>query len=471
MENKNLTDFFSIINNYFEKDKQPNKEVIKYLNPEELKEKIDFKIKEEGENINSILDFIRNYLTYNVKTDSKQFFNQLYGGNNIPAFYGEVVTTLTNTSAYTYEVAPLAMIIEKMLINKMCNFVGFEDGDGTFGTGGSNSNMIAMLSARNRLDMDIKNKGMYNVPQLRAFVSDQAHYSHETSANLLGIGKNNLIKVKSDKNGKMIIEELEKEIIKAKNEGALPFFISATAATTLLAAIDPLEEIAAIAQKYNIWFHIDGAFGGSFHLSRKHRHLLKGAHLADSFSWNPHKLMNIPLVCSVFLVKDKNRLKKNLTNLNTDYLFHDNEGACDLGTQSLQCGRKVDTLKLFTAWKFHGDAGYEKRIDKLFQIAEYVEKRVNESPILELQAERQTLTVCFRYVPKIKTDLNEFNINLRENLRRTGKSLVNYGYIGKDATIRFINVNPDASETDIDAFFEYMLEEANNMENKLIRNC
>ncbi len=465
METKSLSNFFSIINDYFEKDEQENKEVLKYFSPEELKHKVDLKIKKDGDNIDKILNFINDYLTYNVKSDSKQFFNQLYGGNNLPAFYGEVLTTLTNTAAHTYEVAPLAMIIEKMLIEKMCKLVGFENGDGIFATGGSNSNMIAMFSARNKLGFDIKNKGIYNLPILKAFVSDQAHYSHETSANTIGIGRDNLIKIKSDKNGKMIPEELEKEILKAKEEGALPFYVAATAATTMLTAIDPLDKISVIAKKHNLWFHVDAALGGSFLLSKKYKYLLKDIRLADSVAWNPHKLMNIPLITSVILTKETGRLKQNLTHLSSDYLFHSNADY-NLGEKSLQCGRRIDSIKLFTAWKYYGDNGYEKRIDNLFEIAKYVEKKVKENPKLELQVERQTLSVCFRYIPEKKVDLNKFNIQLRENLMKSGKALVNYGYVGKEATIRFINVNPDVSTNNIDTFFKFFLKEAEILEQK-----
>jgi len=465
METKSLSDFFSIINDYFEKDKQTNKQVLTYLKPEELRQKIDLNINKQGDNIDAILDFVKEYLTYNVKSDSKQFFNQLYGGNNLPAFYGEVLTTLTNTAAHTYEVAPIAMLIEKMLIEKMSKLVGYQNGDGIFSAGGSNSNMIAMFSARNKLDFDVKNNGVYGLPTLRAFVSDQAHYSHENSANLLGIGRNNLIKIKSDKNGKMIPEELEKEILKSQKEGALPFYVAATAATTMLAAIDPLEEIYDIAKKYNMWFHVDAALGGSILLTNKYKHLLKGIELADSVAWNPHKLMNIPIVTSVILLKEKGRLKQNLTHLSSDYLFHSNADY-NLGEKSLQCGRRINSIKLFTAWKYHGDDGYEKRINNLFEIAEYVENKVKENPKLELQVKRQTFSVCFRYIPNKNIDLNEFNVELRENLRKKGKTLVNYGYIGKDLTIRFININPDVTTENIDKFFDYLLEEAKILEQK-----
>lgn len=466
MESSNLTEFFLIINDYLRKDKQQNKEVLKYLKPEELKKVIDFDIKQDGDDINKILDFIKTYLIYNVKTDSKQFFNQLYGGNNLPAFFGEVLTTITNTAGHTYEAAPIAMIIEKMLIDKMSKLLGYKNGDGIFVPGGSNSNMIGMFSARNNLNFDIKNKGIYNLPVLKAFVSDQAHYSHENAANLLGIGNDNLIKIKSSKNGKMIPEELEKKILEAKEQGVLPFYVAATAATTMLSAIDPLKEISEIAKNHKMWFHVDAALGGSFSLSRKHKHLLSGIEHADSITWNPHKLMNSPLVTSVILTKEKGILKKNLTRLSSQYLFHGNS-EYNLGEKSLQCARRIDSVKLFTAWKFHGDNGYEKRINSLFEIAEYVEQKVKEHSKLELQVNRQTLSVCFRYLSDNKKNINTFNIKLRESLREKGKSLVNYGYIGEDVTIRFINVNPDVSLEDIDIFFDSFIEEALSLEQKI----
>ncbi len=166
------------------------------------------------------------------------------------------------------------------------------------------------------------------------------------------------------------------------------------------------------------------------------------------------------------MTKETGRLKQNLTHLSSDYLFHSNADY-NLGEKSLQCGRRIDSIKLFTAWKYYGDNGYEKRIDNLFEIAKYVEKKVKENPKLELQVERQTLSVCFRYIPEKKVDLNKFNIQLRENLMKSGKALVNYGYVNNEATIRFINVNPDVSTNNIDTFFKFFLKEAKELEQKI----
>ncbi len=460
---KNYQDIFNkaadIIAEYLRDSDSNMSSTVNYQSPKELKKLLDFKIEDEGISYDILFNYLEKYLQYSVNTRNKQFFNQLYAGTNIPGFLGEVFSAVSNTSMYTYEVAPAATLIEKYLIKKMCNIAGFKNGNGIFVTGGSNANLIAMFSARNKILPQGKTEGMQNAPKFTAFVSDQAHYSFGTAANLLGIGSDALIKVKSDKYGKMIPEELEKEILASKQRNEIPFFVAGTAGTTLLGAFDPISDITEIAKKHNCRIHIDGSFGGSVILSSKYKYLFKGIENTDSFTWNPHKLMNVPLVTSVILLNEKNILRSNLTKLSTDYIFHENEDEnCDLGEISIQCGRKVDALKLWSAWKFYGNKGYEKRIDDLFEVAEYFETKVKEFEDLELMSERQTLTVCFRYNPGNIEDLNKVNLNIREKLRKSGKSMVNYGYIGQDLTIRFVVSNADVQKSDIDIFFKNFFE-------------
>lgn len=285
-------------------------------------------------------------MEYSVKTGNKQFMNQLYSGFNFPAFIGEVFTALANTSMYTYEVAPVATTIETEMIQLMNSYAGYENGDGIFVSGGSNANLIAMFSARNRMLPDSRFDGYNNYEKLTAFVNEKAHYSFETAANILGIGSKNVIKVKTDDKGMIIPSELEKEISDSYERGENPFFVVATCATTLLGAYDPIDKMADITEKYSLWLHADGAFGGSLVLSDKHNHLLKGLERSDSFTWNPHKLMNIPLICSTLLVKKRGTLQHNITDINADYIFHDIDEIEDLGKKSIQCGRRVDAVKL-----------------------------------------------------------------------------------------------------------------------------
>jgi glutamate/tyrosine decarboxylase-like PLP-dependent enzyme len=445
-------------------ESQNQNSVVDFKTPTELSREINFQIDNDAVSEVEFLELIDLYLQNSVNTGNKQFLNQLYGGFNLPGFIGEIITTVTNTSMYTYEVAPVASRIETEMIRLMNSFAGYKNGDGIFLTGGSNANLVAMFSARNKKLPDARRHGMNHAPQLVAFISDQAHYSFETAANLLGIGADNVIKIKSDASGRMKPCVLESEIINTIEQGKAPFFVGATCATTMLGAYDPLDQLAEICNKYKIWLHADGSFGGSLILSTKHRHLLNGIEKTDSFAWNPHKLMNIPLVCSALLVKETGTLQKNITDINTDYIFHDLDNIEDLGKKSIQCGRRVDAVKLWFAWKYFGLNGYESRINTLIDLAQYAEEKIKEHPRLELMAVRQSFTVCFR-IKSTAADINQYNLAIRETLRKSGKSIVNFGYIGQDLSIRLVNANAEMEFKDLDQFFQNLdlaIEEIDN---------
>jgi glutamate/tyrosine decarboxylase-like PLP-dependent enzyme len=462
MNNENiLTQVFEKLNVYLKKDT-----LINYKTPDELHNAINFSIAEKGVSESEFLALINKYLDYSVNTNHPQFLNQLYAGFNFPAFIGEIFTALANTSMYTYEVAPVATLIETEMIQLMNSYTGYENGDGIFVSGGSNANLVALFSARNKIAPKSRHKGYDKNLKLRGFINEHAHYSFANAANIIGIGTESLIKIKADENGQMIPEALEKEINASKQRGEMPFFVAVTCATTLLGAYDPIDEIAEICKKQNIWLHADGSFGGSIVLSNKNRYLLKGLEKTDSFAWNPHKLMNIPLICSALLVKTKGTLHHNLADVDADYLFHDLNLVEDLGKKSIQCGRRVDAVKLWFAWKYFGTAGYEKRIDNLIDLAQLAEQNVLNRTNLELLAPRQSFTICFRYVPEIEVDINQFNLQLREELRKSGKSLVNYGYIDEKLAIRLVITNGEMQEKDVTLFFELLLETASVLEKK-----
>jgi glutamate/tyrosine decarboxylase-like PLP-dependent enzyme len=459
-----LQSTFDKIDRYIKSNSDNVKPVVNFKMPAELSAIIDPEVTENSVTEQGFLDMIDKYLEYSVRTGNKQFLNQLYSGFNFPAFIGEVITTLANTSMYTYEVAPVATVIETEMIRLMNSYVGYSQGDGVFLSGGSNANLVAMFSARNQVFPDGRFEGYDSGLKLKAFINEQAHYSFETAANILGIGARNVVKIKADKEGRMIPGELKKQVDIAIRKGEKPFFVAATCATTLTGAYDPLEEIAEICSERNIWLHADGSFGGSLILSDKHRHLMNGIEKTDSFAWNPHKLMNIPLICSVILVKKRGTLQQNITDINADYIFHDIDQIEDLGKKSIQCGRKVDAVKLWFAWKYYGLQGYRSRIDNSIDMAAFAEKKVMEHPDLELLTPRQSFAVCFRYIPERETDLNAFNLELRESLRKSGKSIVNYGYLGDTLAIRLITANGELEKPDIDLFFENLLTEGKRLD-------
>jgi glutamate/tyrosine decarboxylase-like PLP-dependent enzyme len=192
--------------------------------------------------------------------------------------------------------------------------------------------------------------------------------------------------------------------------------------------------------------------------------MFAGIEQSDSFAWDAHKLMNIPLMSSVILVKKAGTLQHNIIDANTDYIYHDLDEIEDLGRKSIQCGRRADSVKLWFAWKYYGKEGYAKRIENLMELAEYAEQIILKTPKLELVVPRQTVSLCFRYRPSVDVDLNDFNLRVRETLRKSGKSMVNFAYIDKELVIRLVIANNEMEKVDVDEFFNNFIEVAKQTE-------
>lgn len=238
---------------------------------------------------------------------------------------------------------------------------------------------------------------------------------------MLGFGSKAVWSVPVDKNGCLIPSELEKLVEKAKADNRTPFYVCATAGTTVLGSFDPFPQIASICRKHNLWFHIDGSWGGSFTFSKAQKHKLAGAEQADSIAINPHKMLGTPVTCSFLLGADMRQFHRANT-LPAGYLFHNDDEAeeavpsesdpngeadeesrevWDLADLTLQCGRRADSLKLFLGWTYYGSEGYERQIDSACNVATHMASLIAKSPDLILVSEDPPpcLQVCFYYAP------------------------------------------------------------------------
>tara|TARA_B100001996_G_scaffold130988_1_gene99563 strand:- start:5628 stop:7040 length:1413 start_codon:yes stop_codon:yes gene_type:complete len=431
---------------------------------ENLNKEFDISL-DESTNSDGIKQIIEKYLTLAVKTGSTNFYNQLFSGFSVTGYLGEIITALTNSSMYTFEMSPLATLMEKELIKKMSGLVGYQNGFGTFVTGGSNGNLLGMLAAIYHYDPNLKEDGIFGSKVLTGFVSEESHYSFLKAAHLLGIGTKQIIKVSCDKYGHMDPVALEASIEESIESGKQPFFVGGTAGTTVNGTFDPFNEIADICEKYNLWFHIDASWGGSVSISSKHNHLMKGSERSDSITWCAHKMMGMPLMCTAALFKDYSILKKLNEVQGTDYLFHDTNDIINLGEHSLQCGRRTDALKLWLSWKYLGDDGFEKNIDHIFDMAQYAKKKIESSTLLHLISPVESLNICFQIQPKSldNSEWNQFNINVREKLLSKGRIMVNYANIKSTTCIRLITANFKLKQKDLDFFFVELEKTANDL--------
>ncbi len=447
----------TLIENYFDENKTSN--VVNYIKGTELKKQLDLKITDSGIDSTELISEIKKYLKYTPRTSHPQFANQLSGGYQFEAMLGELISFVGNNTMATYEVSPVASLIEAELVKLINDIIGIKDGDGIMLTGGSNANLMAIHCAREKKFPDVKRKGNQGL-DLCLFVSSEAHYSHKKAMMVMGLGLDNLIMVETDESGKMLASDLDKKIEASKDAGKTPLIVCSTAGTTVLGAFDPIDEIDVVCKKHNLWHHVDGAWGGAVMFSPKYKALMKGIQNVDSYTFDAHKLMGSGLITSFFTTRHPDILKLANSGGGSQYIFHEYENAqFDTGRKSLQCGRKVDALKFWLQWKSKGHTGLAKFVEDQYEKQNYMVKKIEEHPRLKLVAHPEYLNVCFQVIPKDESkDINEYNLDLRSRLVKEGKMLTNFSRF-KDGTIffRHIFANNITTNEHTDALLNHLL--------------
>jgi len=379
--------------------------VVDFQHPSELFEKLPLTIGDEGLSDDEMKKIGEQVAEYSVKTCHPHFYNQLYHGADEYGLAGSWLSDALNTNIHTFEVAPAFIIIEHHILAHIRQLFGWGDqGDGVFSPGGSLSNMYGMMLARHNKFPELKTKGLFNHPPLVALTSEESHYSIVKGANWLGLGVENVIKVKTDEGGRMIPEELEKSIEDIKREGKVPFFVNATSGSTVMGAYDDLEALSAVCQKHSVWLHVDACWGGSVILSKKLKHLMNGSDKVDSIAWNPHKMVGAPLQTSPFIVRHKGILHQ-CNSASATYLFQQDkfyDVSYDTGDKSIQCGRKVDAFKFWFMLKARGMNYMEGIVDNTFDMTDYLEELVDQREGFRLVPNyktRQCTNLGFWYIP------------------------------------------------------------------------
>ncbi|XP_045153506.1 acidic amino acid decarboxylase GADL1 isoform X1 [Echinops telfairi] len=438
--------------------------VCEWQPPEQLKQLLDLEMRDTGEPHHRLLGLCQDVIRYSVKTNHPRFFNQLYAGLDYYSLVARFMTEALNPSVYTYEVSPVFLLVEEAVLKKMIEFIGWKEGDGIFNPGGSVSNMYAMNLARYKYCPDIKEKGLWGLPRFVLFTSAECHYSMKKAASFLGIGTENVCFVETDGRGKMIPEELEKQVGKARKEGAAPFLVCATSGTTVLGAFDPLDEIADICERQGLWLHVDASWGGSALMSRKYRQLLQGIHRADSVAWNPHKMLLAGIQCCALLVKDKSDLLKRCYSARASYLFQQDkfyDVSYDTGDKSIQCSRRADAFKFWMTWKALGTFGLEERVNRALALSRYLVEEIKKRDGFKLLMEPEYANICFWYIPPSLREMEEgpefwAKLHLvapaiKERMMKKGSLMLGYQpHRGKVNFFRQVVISPQVSREDMD---------------------
>jgi sulfinoalanine decarboxylase len=429
-----------------EEEKHP---VADRIESDKLYNSIDLALKPSAMIDEDYKTVLKEVLVSTPKTATNLFFNQLFGGRQGKAVLGDLLAVLLNNSMYTYKVAGPQVGIEQEIIRQSCNLIGYgSQSNGTFPTGGSMSNYMALVMARDAKDPYCRSVGMSK--PLVVYTSKESHYSNAKNASFAGIGRNNIRYIEADSKGRMIPAKLEEQIVTDISEGFIPTYVNATAGTTVLGAFDPINEIADITERYGIWLHVDGAYCGSVMFSDKYRHLIEGADRSNSFSYNAHKMLGTPMTCSIILVRDKKQLHDSFSN-EADYLYQTDGDDFNLGKTSFQCGRRNDALKFWTLWKSIGTDGLEQIIDQQFKLADVALGYLRSNPDYKLYSFDDSVSICFNYKD---IDPTELCTALYEHQ----VTVVGFGTFQDEIFVRLVTINANNEEIDILNFFKVLEE-------------
>ncbi|MGI9624931.1 MAG: pyridoxal phosphate-dependent decarboxylase family protein [Acidimicrobiales bacterium] len=448
--------------------------VLELASPDELAQIFDQTVGLDLENGEShsdaaVLEAVDQVLRYSVHTSHPLFMNQNFAGADPLAVAGDWLGAALNTTAATYEAAPVFTLMERAVLRRLARIIGFPapvgaEPPGLFCAGGSLASLMALQLARHRIDPQIVAHGMSS-QRFAVFVSESSHYSIEKNAAVLGIGSGAVVKVRTTHSGAMDTESLATEIKRAREQGATPLAVVATSGTTVTGAFDPLGPIADLCAGEDIWMHVDACYGGSALFSDDQRWRLEGIEKADSVVWNLHKMMGMTQQCTVLLVREPSGLQACFAT-GADYLFQPDKlyGDLDAGDNTIMCARRVDVLKLWLAWKSHGDMGFGARVDHAVGLADHARQSIARGALgLRAIVAGDFTNVCFLWSPPHlrSTPITDLDADAQQRLhslpprvkarmQREGKMMLSYQPVNGINAFRLIVMNPEVQVADVD---------------------
>jgi L-2,4-diaminobutyrate decarboxylase len=384
----------------------------------------------------------------------------------IPALLAELFVSSVNSSLDTFDQSVGGTLIERRLVEWTAARIGLPTSgstggtgvgaraDGIFTSGGTQSNLQALLVARDTVQSEEGAEEAVSPDRLRVLVSADGHFSVAKAARVLGLGPEAVVAVPCDRQHRMLVPELERSVRRCLDDGLVPMAVVATAGTTDFGAIDPLRRVAAVCARHGVWLHVDAAYGGGLLASRRRRHLLDGIELADSVTVDYHKTWFLPVSASAVLVRD-GRTLRHLTH-HADYLNPADATEPNQVDKSLQTSRRFDALKLWMTLRIMGPDAVGDYFDAAIDLAHRVHDELTGMPDLEVAAPPALSTLVFRYRPDGLSghEAGGLNARIRAELYRRGTGMVAATKVGASTWLKLTLLNPRATTSDITAVLD-----------------
>ncbi|RAG80994.1 pyridoxal-dependent decarboxylase [Streptacidiphilus pinicola] len=376
----------------------------------------------------------------------------------LPALLGETVLAAVNSSLDTWDQSAGGTLVERRLIEWTAGRIGLGPlADGVFTSGGTQSNLHALLLARD----ETLGGDLTRLPRLRILASEAAHFSVVKSARLLGLGAGAAVAIPADERRRMDPEALERELEACRRAGELPMAVVATAGTTDFGSIDPLPAIADVCARHGVWLHVDAAYGCGLLVSPTRRDRLTGIEHADSVTVDFHKSFFQPVSSSALLVRDAATLRH--AGHHADYLNPKrlaDRGIPNQVDKSLQTTRRFDALKLWLTLRIMGADGVGALFDSVLDLAAEGHALLARDPRFQVVVEPQLSTLVFRWQPPHAPGdpalVDAANLHAREALAADGAAVVAGTVVDGRHHLKFTLLNPATTRGDLAAVLDLL---------------
>ncbi|WLR52888.1 aspartate aminotransferase family protein [Bacillus tianshenii] len=459
------------VQNVLEQDFALNDKPYSGLPPEAVAEQLKMHFKHvlpnNGMNLETVFEQISQVLVKNsVVVTNPACAAHLHCPPLSAAAATELLIGCMNQSMDSWDQSGAATLLEQQMVQWLCElFFHQESADGVFTSGGTQSNFMGLLLARDHYYQQHNwNVLQYGLPpeadKIRILCSEDAHFTVRQSAYLLGLGEQAVVTVDVDEQHRMSVEDLEQKIARLYKEGLQPIALVATAGTTDFGSIDPLNELGAQAKKHDLWFHVDAAYGGALQLTDESGKL-NGIAEADSITVDFHKMFFQPISCGAFLIRDKQHFQ--LLKRNADYLNPEGDeegGIPNLVTKSVQTTRRFDALKLFVSLQVLGQQTFNQLITYLCSLTKQTAAVMKDEPFLEVLHEPELTTIVFRYNPqpdkqRVRDDINQ---KIRTTLWEQGKAVVARTRVNGEVCLKLTLLNPRTSFEELQNIIQHIKE-------------
>jgi aromatic-L-amino-acid/L-tryptophan decarboxylase len=385
------------------------------------------------------------------RSQGGRFFGYVLGSGEPVGVIADLVASAMNQNVTSWRSAPAATVIEQTLVAELARGLGCEGFSGSFCGGGSAANLMGLAMAR---EARAPANEAGSKPAC-VYASSEAHMSIGKAIALLGIGRENVRSVPVDERFRMRPDLLRRAVREDEAHGRRPLVAVASAGTVNTGAVDPLEEIGAIAREHDLHLHVDGAYGGFAALAEPD--LIGPLRCADSISLDAHKWLYQPVDCGLFLYKDRELARRTFSHTG-DYartLTDDPVEGFAFFEESIELSRRFRAIKLWLSIRYHGLSAYRESIREDLALAQELGRRIAESGRLELLAPIGLSTVCFG----VRGD-DERNWAVLRSVNERGRVYISNATINGRFALRACITNHRTTSADLDALIEEVLRAA-----------